>query len=294
MNPVLPMPPVTSLLAELEALPGVSVRASEPMAKHTPLRVGGPAELWATVESPEQLGAVLSAARRARVSWRIHWPMGDWLVRDGGLRGLVIRPGMGFEQISTEGDNLWVGASTLWSGLAGRSLTPTLDALARWPGSVGGLLAQGEGARLAGLVTAVRWFRGRRFEEIAVPAGEAPPEIPATAVLVAVALSPEPRMINPRRRFQADPPPFAGALFTPPDGDAVGRLLGRAGLGTARLRSWQLTPAGTVVQLGGGSCRDVLLLAQGLTERIEKERGVSLQPRLAVFGTDAAVGGAGA
>ena len=87
---------IDALLEDLKPISGATVRPGEPMARHTPLRVGGPADIWTSVADIEALSAVLSASRRHKVPWRICWPLGDWLVRDGGVRGLVVRLGVGF------------------------------------------------------------------------------------------------------------------------------------------------------------------------------------------------------
>ncbi len=257
------------------------------MARHTPLRIGGPADLWVTVEDHDALVATLAAARKAKVSWRLHWPFADWLVRDGGVRGLILRLGAGFEGVRAEGELVWVGAASLWSALAGANVSPALAALSRWPGSVGGLLCGEDRERLGGLVAGMRWLRGRKVEAVEVAPGEPLPEIPGTAVLLEVALRPEIVVPKGRRRPRLLPPPPAGALFRTADGQPADAVIGRAGLGGSRLRSWRLTPTGGLVQLGGGSCKDVLLLAQGLQERVERERGVALQTRLPIVGSDA-------
>ncbi|NOY24706.1 MAG: hypothetical protein GXP62_02440, partial [Oligoflexia bacterium] len=86
-----------ALLDALERIEGVFVRTNEPMAAHIPLRCGGPAEVWAIVEDEAALRLALAAARKAGQRWWICWPFHEVLVRDGGVRGLVLRPGRGFE-----------------------------------------------------------------------------------------------------------------------------------------------------------------------------------------------------
>ncbi len=277
------------LMEALGQLPGALVLQDEPLSRHVPLRLGGPVDLWVTCEDQAALGAVLSAARKSKVNWRIHWPFADWLVRDGGVRGLVVRLGTAFESVRYEGELCWIGSAALWSALAGRPSAPALESLSRWPGSVGGLLCSADRERLGGMVASLRWLRGRKVEQVDVPLGEPIPEVPATAALLEVALRPEVTVQKGRRKPRLVPPPHAGALFQTADGQPAEGVIGRSGLGGARLRSWRMTPAGSVIQLGGGTCKDVLLLAQGLQERVEKERGVALQTRLPIVGVEARV-----
>ena len=275
--------------AELAHVPGLALRTQEPLHRHTPLRVGGPAEIWADVDELSALQALLTAARREKLTWRVCWPLCDWLVRDGGVRGLTIRPGRAFEAVERVDGGVRIGAAAPWASL-GTALGASLARLSTWSGSVGGLFALGEAARLDGHLLSVRWLRGRRVEEVAVTPGEIP-VLPATAVLLDITLSAEPLLRPGRRRPTLDGPPPPGTLFQAPDNLPLDGLFSRANLGGSRLRCWRITGTGAAVQLGGGSCRDVLLLVQGLVERMQKERGIALQTRLPVLGVEADVVG---
>ena len=70
---------------QLIEISGLRVRPGEPMAAHVPLRVGGAAELWAVAEHADALRDCIRAARRNKVRWRLHWPLGQ-VVRDGHRR----------------------------------------------------------------------------------------------------------------------------------------------------------------------------------------------------------------
>jgi hypothetical protein len=133
----------------------------------------------------------------------------------------------------------------------------------------------------------VRWLRGRGIEGLAVAPGEPPPAVPDSAVLLGITLAFEPVLPRGKRRGSAQAPPPAGALFTPPPGDRAERLLSRSGLCGARLRDWRISEQGTAIQLGHGTCRELLHLAQGLQERVQRERGVALETRLPVVGSEA-------
>lgn len=276
-----------AVVACLGALPGVWARTEEPMARHTPLRAGGPAEVWAVVADPGALIEVLHLARRHGVSWRVHWPLSDGLVRDGGQRGLVIRPGRGFEGMHLDGEALVLGSAAAWAGVRGLPGDGWWSPLAAWPGTVGGLMESADRSWIAGSCVRLRWARGRSVEEVAVPAGSAPPEVPSSAVLMEVTLRPPLRV--PRRLARARPP-TPGTLFADPDlpGQTSGAVLGRAGIPGTRLRQWRLSAVepGTVVHLGGGCVADLLLLAKGVADRVDRCRAVSLDLRIPLSGDD--------
>jgi hypothetical protein len=78
-----------ALLVEA-AGPGAEVRFDEPMARHTTLRIGGPADAWVAPADPA------SVARLRALCAMQQWPClpvgggSNLLVRDGGVRGVVL------------------------------------------------------------------------------------------------------------------------------------------------------------------------------------------------------------
>ena len=281
-----------SLAEELETVPGVAVREREPMSRHTPLRVGGPADLFAVVPDVAALQEVKRLARKERCRTMVHWPFQDVVVKDGGIRGLVIRPGAGFETLARPAlDVVVLGAATPFAALEG--LGPGWwSALASWPGTPGGVLHGGEQEHLTGMVAQVRWLRGRSVEAHDIAVHDPLPTLPDTAVLVDITL--RPGLLSSRALGRVGPTP-SGLLFQDPPvtrggGRSSGEILDDARLLDTRLRAWRLaseTP-GRVVNLGDGTARDLLMLAKGVAARAEQILGVPLELRLPVVGDDPA------
>ena len=84
---------------ELTQIDGVHIHDNHHLYMHTPLRVGGPVETWVRCSSVSGLRAAMPIVRKQ--SWRLHWPFEDWLVKDGGLNGIVLRLEGELEQIKT-------------------------------------------------------------------------------------------------------------------------------------------------------------------------------------------------
>ena len=77
---------LSALVSALEGVPGLALRAQEPMSRHTDLRVGGPADLWVVAESKDALEAVAREGKSQGV--KLHFFQETHvLVRDGGLDG---------------------------------------------------------------------------------------------------------------------------------------------------------------------------------------------------------------
>lgn len=83
-----------NLLAEVlkEKMPG-RVYCCEPMSRHTSFKIGGPADVLVQPEDPAGLAFALAAAKDYEVPVTILGNGSNVLVRDKGIRGLVIQLG---------------------------------------------------------------------------------------------------------------------------------------------------------------------------------------------------------
>src|SRR6056297_4362584 len=110
-----------------------------PLRDLTWLRVGGPADWLFQPADIDDLSAFL-AALDPNVAV---FPMGvgsNLIVRDGGLRAVVIRLGRGFNQITVDGSRVTAGAAALDAHVARKAAEAGLDLtfLRTIPGSIGG------------------------------------------------------------------------------------------------------------------------------------------------------------
>jgi UDP-N-acetylmuramate dehydrogenase len=134
----------------IDRLPKVRGRltADAPLAQVTWFRVGGPAEVLFRPADVEDLGSFL-AAKPKDVPVTVIGVASNLLVRDGGIKGVVIRLGRGFVEITADGETVTAGAGALdvnvaitarEAGIAG------LEFLSGIPGTVGGGLRMNAGA----------------------------------------------------------------------------------------------------------------------------------------------------
>jgi UDP-N-acetylmuramate dehydrogenase len=137
----------TSLLARLPPVRG-RLGANAPLAPITWFRVGGPAEIMFRPADVDDL-AQFVAARPRDVSITVVGVGSNLLVRDGGVAGVVVRLGRGFNAISHDDATIRVGAGVLDlnvalyardAGIAG------LEFLSGIPGTIGGALRMNAGA----------------------------------------------------------------------------------------------------------------------------------------------------
>lgn len=134
----------------IDRLPKVRGRlsADAPLAQVTWFRVGGPAEVLFRPLDVEDLSAFL-AAKPVDIPVTVIGVASNLLVRDGGIKGVVVRLGRGFVEVSTQGEIVEAGAGALDLNVAlmAREASLTgLEFLSGIPGTVGGGLRMNAGA----------------------------------------------------------------------------------------------------------------------------------------------------
>ena len=129
-------------------LPSVrgTLTPERPLADLTWLRVGGPAEVLFQPADLDDLAAFLAALPGDVPVF----PMGvgsNLIVRDGGIRGVVIRLGRGFNAISVEGTRVTAGAAALDAHVARKAAEAGVDLtfLRTTPGAIGGAVRMNAG-----------------------------------------------------------------------------------------------------------------------------------------------------
>ena len=301
---------ITSLvqanLAPERIIPGA------PMSRYTTFRVGGPADVLVDVAAAEEIPLALRAARRAGVPVTVIGNGSNLLVRDGGVRGLVLRVGSAFSAIRREGDMLYAQAGALLSACARLAQREGLDGLAELagvPGTIGGGVIMNAGAygrELADVVARVDAVALSDSKPLAFE-GDAlgfsyrhSAMMDANVVVTQVALRltrGDPEAIAARMeetaRLRRDKQPLeypsAGSTFKRPAGDFAARLIDECGLRGLRVGNAQVSEkhAGFIVNLGQARAADVLALMDEVKRRVLDKAGVLLDPEVRILGEDA-------
>ena len=120
-----------------------------PMARYTTFRVGGPADVLVNIADTRELPVALRAARHAGVPVTLIGNGSNLLVRDGGIRGLVIRISSDCAGMFREDDTICAKAGVSLSAAAQFALSEGLSGLAELsgiPGTLGGGVIMNAGA----------------------------------------------------------------------------------------------------------------------------------------------------
>ena len=123
-----------------------TVIKNKDLSQVTWLRVGGPADLFFMPADIEDLIKFLKMLPNKFDIFHIGVGS-NLIIRDGGIRGAVIRLGSGFKNISFENNKIVVGASALDAHVASKAADNGLDLtfLRTIPGSIGGAIKMNAG-----------------------------------------------------------------------------------------------------------------------------------------------------
>lgn len=289
---------------------GGRFRLDEPLARHTSFRIGGPAEAWAEPGDEEELEACLREAAGLGKPVTLLAGGTNVLVRDGGVRGLVLSLEGTFKEARVEGTKVRAGAAIPLAVLARRTALKGLQGM-EWavgiPGTLGGGLVMNAGAHGGELKDVVRrvglWLEGRREVWEAERCGFAYRTSAFRGLPGAVLLWAELEMAGApvdglkarmdgylagRRASQPMEPANAGCVFKNPPGDSAGRLVEACGLKGRRLGEAEISSkhANFVVNTGGARARDVLGLMEQARQAVRERFGVELEDEILVLGED--------
>ena len=293
------LPPVRGVLTE-----------NRPLADLTWLRVGGPADWLFQPADEADLAAFLAALDPAIPVF----PMGvgsNLIVRDGGLRAVVIRLGRGFNAIEITGQNVIAGAAALDAHVARKAAEAGLDLtfLRTIPGSVGGAVRMNAGcygAYVADHLLSARIVT-RQGQLMDVPAADLhlryrQSDLPEGAVILGATFSASPgnplelhhKMEDQIARRDASQPTkdrSAGSTFRNPVGhSSTGRaddshelkawkVIDDAGMRGAKIGGAQMSPmhSNFLINASGATAADLEDLGEEVRKRVFQQSGITLE-----------------
>lgn len=285
-------------LATLPPLKG-RVQAAAPLAPFTWFRVGGPAE-WLVRPADAEDALLLLRDLPDAVPLTMIGAASNLIVRDGGVRGVVLRlGGRGFGAIAVEADGIVAGAAALDATVAEHAAAAGLaglEFLSGIPGTVGGAVAMNAGAYGAEVKDVLDWA------EVATQAGLL--RLPAADLGFAYRRAAlPPRGVVVRARFRAAPGDRAaiaarmaeirasreatqpvrartgGSTFKNPPGNKAWRLVDAAGCRGLTRGGAQVSElhANFLLNTGGATAADIEGLGEEVRARVLAATGIALE-----------------
>ncbi len=298
------LPSVSVLRRALLHVEG-EIRWHEPLALHTSLQVGGPADV---LVFPADVEDVIRVVRGARMS---HIPLmvlggTNVVIRDKGIRGIVmqLKP---LTQIQEEPQHMvyaqaGVRLPRLMQFSLGRKLSG-MEWAAGIPGTVGGGVVMNAGTRLGEMQDVLHavdfvTINGKRkrieastlsfvYRKTMLPQGiviGAWMQL-ASAAKNTIQLATK-QYLQYRKTTQPLTLPNAGSVFKNPTGDSAGRLIEAAGLKGLRIGDAEVSTkhANFIVNKGSATADQVLLLVRKVRDRVARKFGVRLKLEWKVVG----------
>lgn len=301
---------LTALAGQLQQAVPCAVRLQEPMSGHTSFKIGGPADILVLPESAAQLRKILQLVAVAAVPLTLLGNGSNVLVRDKGIRGIVVKLGNLLKSFAAQGELLTFGAGYSLALAAHKAMEcgrTGLEFAVGIPGSIGGAVYMNAGAydgEMQNVVYSVdvmdRQGREQVLDTEALGFGYRKTTLQNSGLIVtSVTLkmaAGDQAAIKARmeefskRRISKQPLEFpsAGSMFKRPPGYFAGTLIDQAGLKGYTVGGAQISTkhAGFVVNAGGATAADVLQLISDVQTKIRSSVGVDLQPEVLVIGEE--------
>jgi UDP-N-acetylmuramate--L-alanine ligase/UDP-N-acetylenolpyruvoylglucosamine reductase len=286
------------------------VRLYEPLAKHTTLRVGGPAQFWVEPRTEAAFAELIRYCRGENIPLFVIGRGSNLLVRDGGIRGVVVHPNGGeFDKVEAAGNEITAGVGAKLKQVAYAGKAAGLGGL-EWmegiPGAVGGGLRMNAGAMGAQTfenVISVRYLDSegnahtktpseleihyrhvplleRNYAVSAVFKGT-----PSVAEEIARRLEES----QEKRRTTQPAAKSAGCIFKNPVSCPAGKLVDELGLKNTNVGNARVSEVhgNFIVNDGGASASDVLQLIAKIQETARSKRGIELETEVQIVGEEA-------
>ena len=293
----------------LESALGDRVAFDVAMTRHTSLRIGGPADAMVTPADRDDLSRTLAICDAHGLPTRVLGAGFNVLVREGGLRGVVLRLKKlrAIERVAPRVLAIEAGAShaTITRFCAEQGLAG-LEFGAGIPGTLGGWLAMNAGIgvrEMKDVVLSIELMDRRGEIRPKIPRAQldfhyrALAGLPEGCVILAAELAVEAsdpasvqaeidRLLAHRQQTQPLDIPSCGSVFRNPPGDFAGRLIEAAGLKGAREGGAEISAlhANFIVNRGGATACDVLSLIERARTAVARQTGIELETEVQLIG----------
>jgi UDP-N-acetylmuramate dehydrogenase len=299
----------------IDRLPPVRGRlsAQAPLAPLTWFRVGGPAEVLFRPADADDLAAFLAACP-ADVPVTVIGVASNLLVRDGGVRGVVVRLPPAFAAIATDGDRVLAGAAALDLTVARTAMEAGiggLEFLAGIPGTIGGAVRMNGGAygrEIKDVIVSAQGIdrRGRRLTLDPAMLGLTYRHsgFGADVIVTAAVLRGEPgdptaigAAIERIQQARADSQPVrartGGSTFANPDGAKAWELIDRAGCRGLTVGGAQVSEkhCNFLLNTGCATAADLEMLGEEVRRRVRETSDVELRWEIRRIGEPLPAGG---
>ena len=275
---------------------------NEPMSKHTTFKTGGPADIFVIAETKEELINLLKIDAKKTLIGN----GSNLLVKDGGIRGIVIKVAMKNYEIK---DDVIIADSgcnlAKLSNIAYDNSLTGLEFACGIPGTLGGAIVMNAGAyggEIGNLVidTEVCDSHGNISTITEHEFGYRTSIFQRNDLII---LSSRLQLKNgeqneiknkmednmkSRKEKQPIDKPSAGSTFKRPKDNFAAKLIQDAGLKGYTIGGAMVSDkhAGFIINKGNATSKDILLLIEYIQKKVNSEFGIDLEPEIKIIGEE--------
>ena len=283
------------------------VRFKEPLSFHTSLRIGGPADIFVVPQDVDDIRHALLFAHREQLPVHVVGGGNNLLVRDRGVRGVVLKLEGCLGRADFQGEEAIAGAGASLSALIREAAAlhlGGLECLVGIPATLGGALAMKAGTpdgSIGDFVSAAYFLYPDgslgEFKPGAGAFGYRTFHFPPGGVLIGCRLRLHRRPlvdiqrdIKQRLKQKKATQPLAlasaGYVWKDPPGETAARLIEKVGLKGKRINGAEISAkhANFIVNRGGATAADILALMELTRERVHAQFGIALEPEIRIIG----------
>lgn len=292
-------------------------RFNEPMTRYTSFRIGGRADLIIFPKNAESLKNIVLASISSRIPLLVMGCGTNLLVRDNGIRGVVVSLTKGFRnieiiKITNKFVYTVVGAGLKLSGLIKFSLENSLgglECLAGIPGSVGGAIMMNAGTQTGEIGDSIKCVRVmdknggvKTLDSNMIAFGYRSSSFPKGSIILDaefILKKTDKRHIKrkitgnllSRRKRQPLSLPSAGSIFKNPNGTKAYKIIDEIGMRGARSGDAFVSKkhSNFIVNKGNAAASDVIRLIHRIRRKAKAEKGISLETEIIIVGERSAV-----
>ncbi len=286
-----------------------NIKYDESMKKHTTMQVGGTCDCLVLPESIEEIQKVVSYAKENHIPYYVIGNGSNLLVKDEGIRGLVIKIGPKFSSVSVEDEKIiassGVGTPRVAQVAKKHALTG-LEFACGIPGTVGGCVRMNAGAyggEMKDVVESVTYLdsdgnikkilnKDMEFDYRHSVFGNHKDWIILSVTFALkkgdveeISKLMESNALARRTKQPLEYPNF-GSVFKRPTGYFVGKLVQDSGLRGYQIGGAQVSQkhTGFIINTGNATCQDVLDLIRYVQDTVYEKFNVKLQTEVEIIG----------
>lgn len=285
------------------------IEIDSPMSEHIYFKVGGPVDILLNPSSEEQVINTIALCKEHGVPYFIIGNGSNLLVRDGGIKGVVIKLS-NLKTIKVNGNEIFAECGALLTDVSKTALKESLTGFefaCGIPGSIGGAVYMNAGAYDGEMSFVIKEARVIDDKNQIVTLNKEELELGyrTSAVMQKgyVVLSAtfalkkgdyvtiKARVDHLTKRREDSQPleyPSAGSTFKRPEGYFVGKLIQDSGLKGFTMGRAGVSEkhSGFIINRGGATAKEVLDVIAYVQKVVKDNYGVDLQPEVRIIGED--------